>query len=189
MSAALDFLNSLNAEPVNELIESLLDFLINPTTIDLMQQMGDYAVKYSLPPSNIRPVIQELLIVLQFAIKNGSSVSDLQARCDSLGLNGNIISIITNCWKNKASALVTCLMSRTVSNNQLTDLDWSFGVTASSDDSDHIGKTFLQLRFTVEGKDGSEKIFMELTLEQFYQLLASLEKCRNYLDYVNPTSV
>lgn len=29
---------------------------------------------------------------------------------------------------------------------------------------------------------------MELTLEQFYQFLASMEKCKAYLDYVAPVS-
>jgi DNA (cytosine-5)-methyltransferase 1 len=32
-----------------------------------------------------------------------------------------------------------------------------------------------------------KELFLELSLDQFYQFLASMEKCKSYLDFVNPT--
>ena len=65
-------------------------------------------------------------------------------------------------------------------------MDWSFGVTAASDDISNVGKTFLQLKLILErdaSTEGCDVIFMELSLEQFYQLLASMEKSKAYIDY------
>lgn len=89
-------------------------------------------------------------------------------------------------WKRNAVHVATSLLSRAVTNNQLVDMDWIFGVTAASDDCNHVGKTFLQLKLTLESNTGRRVVLIELSLEQFYQFLASLEKCKSYLDYVSP---
>ena len=92
-------------------------------------------------------------------------------------------------WKVQAVGIATNLLSKSLTNNQLIDMDWVFGVTASSDDCDHVGKTFLQLKLTLENVSGRKVVVMELTLDQFYQFLASMEKCKAYLDYVSPIAV
>lgn len=89
-------------------------------------------------------------------------------------------------WKVQAVSIANNLLSRAITNNQLVDMDWVFGVTASSDDCDHVGKTFLQLKLTLQSSTGKQVVVMELTLDQFYQFLASMEKCKSYLDYVSP---
>lgn len=45
---------------------------------------------------------------------------------------------VKTCWANHASDLTSSLLSKIVSANQLIDVDWSFGVTAASDDSDKV---------------------------------------------------
>ena len=83
--------------------------------------------------------------------------------------------------------ITSALLSKAATNRRLVDMDWSFGVTAASDDINNVGKTFLQLKLTLE-RDASaegccEVVFMELSLEQFYQFLASMEKCKAFIDY------
>ena len=39
---------------------------------------------------------------------------------------------------------------QTLKVNQLLDLDWSFGVCASSDELENVGSTFLKMKFTVD---------------------------------------
>ena len=120
-------------------------------------------------------------------MKGGYNMAQLEERCLTFSLSAQVITIITKLWKKKSSAIASSLLARILSNNQLIDLDWSFGVTAASDDCDHVGKTFLQIKLTVDrGTAGPKEIFMELSLDQFYQFLASMEKCRTYLDYFNP---
>lgn len=94
---------------------------------------------------------------------------------------------MTSVWVGHAVTVASSLLQRAVVNNHLIDMDWIFGVTASSDDSNHVGKTFLQLKLTLSGNDGCHVVLIELSLEQFYQFLASMEKCKSYLDYVLPS--
>lgn len=110
----------------------------------------------------------------------------MEQECTQLGMSPEIINSITEIWIRKYSQVVSSLFSRVLTNNQLVDLDWSFGVTAATDDCDHLGKTYLQLKMTVDMENGRKDIFMELSLEQFYQFLAAMEKCKSYLDYLNP---
>lgn len=48
-----------------------------------------------------------------------------------------------------------------------------------------MGKTFLQLKLTVDQGGGAGRdLFLELSLEQFYSFMAQMEKARAYLDFV-----
>jgi hypothetical protein len=111
----------------------------------------------------------------------------LKIRCEALELQESTTKLIIKLWRSKSSKIANHLCSKIVSKNKLVDLDWSFGVTAGSDDCDHVGKTYLQLKLTLDHEsEGRKIVFLELTLEQFYQFLASLEKCRTFLEYVTP---
>ena len=70
--------------------------------------------------------------------------------------------------------------------DRLVDMEWRFGVTASTSELKSVGATFLQLKLMLEKRDGSgtEAVHMELTLPQFYEFLAKMEKCQAYLDYL-----
>lgn len=119
-------------------------------------------------------------------MKEGYSSKQLETKCSELGLTETTVNVIIECWDKNSSQLVSCLLKRTIASNQLIDLDWSFGVTAASDELDTIGKTFLQLKLTLDnGEEGTKAIFMELSLDQFYQFLAQMENCKTYIDYVN----
>lgn len=121
------------------------------------------------------------------AIKGGYSGIQVEEKAKSLGLSDTTSNVITAVWAKRSGVLSNSLLSRVVSNNKLVDLDWSFGVTAATDDCNHIGKTFLQLKLKILKRDGEYGFaYIELSLDQFYQLLASLEKCKSYLDYFTP---
>lgn len=116
------------------------------------------------------------------AMKDGWSAADLESQCRSLSLEPLATRTIVKIWQRKAPQMVSTLLSKTIKANRLIDLDWSFGVTAASDDSDQVGKTYLQLKLTFEGQ---KNVFMELSLDQFYQFLAQMENCKSYLDFVS----
>ena len=64
---------------------------------------------------------------------------------------------------------------------RLVDLEWKFGVTAASSESGaaHAGKTFLQLKLVLDAPGGGlEAVYLELTLNQFYEFLAHMERAR-----------
>jgi COMM domain containing 7 len=119
-------------------------------------------------------------------MQGGYSVARFESRSTELGLSEGIVQVLSKLWKKRAVQVATSLLAKAMTNNQLVDMDWVFGVTAASDDCDHVGKTFLQLKLTLNGELGRQVVLMELSLDQFYQFLASMEKCQTYLDYVYP---
>lgn len=58
----------------------------------------------------------------------------------------------------------------------------------STDDVGKVGRTYVQLKLTVdkEGKLATEHV--ELSLTQFYDLLAKLEHAKSYVDYLSGTA-
>jgi len=65
---------------------------------------------------------------------------------------------------------------------RLVDLDWNFGVSASSSEHAAMGVTFVQLRLHTQGSSGAEYVHMELTLARFYELLHELEQAKAMLE-------
>lgn len=67
----------------------------------------------------------------------------------------------------------------TLTVNQLEDIDWRFGLVAASKSMDQVGNTFLQMKIK---RANQETVNVELTLEQFYSFLSSMEKAESTLN-------
>ncbi|CAL7950518.1 unnamed protein product [Xylocopa violacea] len=65
---------------------------------------------------------------------------------------------------------------------KILDVSWRFGVTAASNESDNMGKSFLQLRLNVEENGKIKNVFVEMTISEFYKFLHDLEKAKCNLD-------
>jgi hypothetical protein len=141
---------------------------------------------FRLTGGQLKTLVRGLIVFLHGGMKDGWSANELKVNCAGLNIPPDAAAIIANCWQQRAGQMATALLSRTIKANELVDMDWSFGVTAASDDCDHVGKTFLQLKFTIDyGNEGLKDIFMELSLEQFFQFLAQMENCKQYLDFLD----
>ena len=57
-------------------------------------------------------------------------------------------------------------------------------VTASSSELKQVGKSFLQLRMTLNRGGIDESVYMELTLEQFYAFISDMENAAAALENV-----
>jgi hypothetical protein len=98
------------------------------------------------------------------------------------------------------------MIGATLMVNQLVDMEWKFGVTASNrfhyffvfffvkDYSNHfqinnsdmakVGASFLQIKMTLDkGNTTTEDVHLELTLPQFYEFLAQMQKAKANLDF------
>lgn len=129
-----------------------------------------------------------MFVYVYVALNNGSTSNvSLRKRNGVLGLSPKVSALLIHYWDINQQKIAQYLVSKIIAKNRLVDLDWSFGVTASTDDLDHVGKTFLQLKLTIDSEqDGRKTHFLEMSVDQFYQFLASLEKCRSFLDFVAP---
>jgi hypothetical protein len=105
----------------------------------------------------------------------------------SYHIKNEALNIIKDCWSRAMPAMASQLLEKSVCGNQLVDLDWSFGVTAATDERDQVGKTYLQLRMTINYADtGLKDVYMELSLDQFYHFLGQMESCKSVLDFISP---
>jgi len=66
--------------------------------------------------------------------------------------------------------------------SKILDISWRFGVTAASNDSDNVAKSFLQLKLRLDDGDKVKNVFTEMTIAQFYKFLHDLEKAKCNLD-------
>jgi len=55
-------------------------------------------------------------------------------------------------------------------------------VTAASNESDNVAKSFLQLKLCLENDGKVKNVFTEMTIGQFYKFLHDLEKAKCNLD-------
>jgi len=76
-------------------------------------------------------------------------------------------------------------LKQTLSMNQLVDMEWKFGVTAASSETNKVSNSFLQLKLVVNKGNVRENVYMELTLPQFYSFLHEMEKARASLEIMS----
>ncbi|KAK9308947.1 hypothetical protein QLX08_001163 [Tetragonisca angustula] len=65
---------------------------------------------------------------------------------------------------------------------KILDTSWKFGVTAASNESDNMGKSFLHLKLNLEENGKTRNVFVEMTISEFYKFLHDLEKAKCNLD-------
>ena len=85
-------------------------------------------------------------------------------------------------WRKGNASMSKAAVAKTLMVNQLVDMQWKFGVTASSDDAAQLGNTFLQLKLVTDKGSRLETSYMELSLPQFYEFMHEMEKCKASLD-------
>ena len=63
-------------------------------------------------------------------------------------------------WGSRLAVISRSAMGQTLSVNQLVDMEWRFGVTASSNEAQRVGSSFLQLRLLINKGNTNEEVFM-----------------------------
>lgn len=76
--------------------------------------------------------------ILILGMREGWSADQLEISALSLGLSQRTGLALRETWANYSSQLTSTLLSKIISANQLKDVDWSFGVTASTEDCDKV---------------------------------------------------
>ena len=176
----------INKNDLIRLTDIVLSFLISPVSFDIQTQLNTFAEETPLiNAAIIKSSTRGLILFYQECMKEGMTVSQIHARCIELVLDVVLSEAIVETWNKKTVKVAASLVSRTIKANKLIDMDWSFGVTAGSSDALQVGKTYLQLRLTIdEQSHGIRVYFFELSVEQFYSFLASIEAAKQYVDFV-----
>lgn len=183
---------TVSQDALNRLTSLCLNMLIDATAVDFAAEIADLAQSSGQKPGILKSLFRELLVLFQTAMKGGKSSSQLESLLiSSLEMPQSIAANVCSVWQQNQGRISSSLLAKTLKANELVDLDWSFGVTASTSDMDQSGTAFLQLKMTVDKGDGSgsggggpKDVFLELSVDQFYSFLSSMEQCKRFLDLV-----
>lgn len=131
-------LNSFESASVRSLVQIVMSFLLNPVASDFQSALAELAGTANISPGALKVSSKCLIVVLQGAMKEGWSGGQVHSECVKVGLSTAVVEDIVSCWQSKASDIASHLLSQSLSTNQLLDVDWSFGVTAATDDCDQV---------------------------------------------------
>jgi hypothetical protein len=173
---------------INSILDLSLEMLTSPSGagVDVMDRIREICeTSGSLKSNHVKIAVNESSKAFEAGMMNGWSSQLLSTNLVSeYEMPELVAKLATKKWAANRGRITMSSLSKTLKANQLVDMDWSFGVTASNDSYDEIGKTFLQLKLTFDRDVGvhGRFMFLELTVDQFFQFLSSLEKCKQYLE-------
>ncbi len=188
MDAGFDW-GSISSDALRSVASLVLNMLIDARSVDFASSVAEIASTHGQKPGIIKGVLREFLVVFQSAMKEGKTSKKIEAQLISqLAMPEDIAASVCTVWQDNVGRISSSLVSKTLKANALVDLDWNFGVTASSSEMDQVGAAFLQLKLTMDQGEseggGTRDVFLELSVDQFYSFLSSMEQCKRFLDLV-----
>lgn len=103
----------------------------------------------------------------------------------NFGLDETKCSIIKLVLEKHANQLREIKNYHTLMIGNLVDMEWKFGVTASTNYIDKLGQAFLQLKLVYNTGGKIESRLMELSLPQFYSFLLEMNKAKSQMEYLS----
>lgn len=178
-------LSSLDGEQLMRFCKIVLGFLSAPQQTELASELDAFAESYGINAKALNGLLRACIIFFSGALQRNLNPAALTDDLNKFGVDSEKATIVAQAYRSMFGALTTCMVKQTLSVAQLVDLEWKFGVTASSSELDQVGQTFLMLKLVLTNAakpGGAEAVTMELTLSQFYQLLQELEKAKALLE-------
>ncbi|XP_070796386.1 COMM domain-containing protein 7 [Pituophis catenifer annectens] len=183
VSADLQLLNQLSAQQFSTLVEVLFQFLREPKEVErFLAHLSDFATGNKISLGPLKSIVKSLLLVPSGALKRSLSAEQVRADLITLGLSEEKARYFEEQWKETSPALSRLAVGQTLMVNQLTDMEWKFGVTAGSSEMEKVGSIFLQLKLVVKKGSRLEPVYLELTLPQFYSFLHEMERMKSSLE-------
>ncbi|XP_053280098.1 COMM domain-containing protein 7 isoform X1 [Pleuronectes platessa] len=143
-----------------------------------MQQLTDFAGEQGMSSAPLRNLMKSVLLVPQGALKKNLAAELIGEDLVTLGLSEDKASHFSQQWAEHQEALSRQAVSQALMVNQLLDMEWKFGVTVGTSETQKVGNIYLQLKLVVRKGNSTENVFMELTLPQFYNFLHEMERAK-----------
>ncbi|KAJ8599942.1 hypothetical protein CTAYLR_002812 [Chrysophaeum taylorii] len=182
-------LNAFAPKDLDALVTLVLEHLRAMDARALISAVSAFAKSRNIKNMGVLEAgVRGLVALLQACAKHARSSADLGADAGVLGLDDDRAAAVAGAWDSyeKPPDDLADLDGETL--RQLVDLEWKFGVTcASSESAEPVGKTFLQLKLVLDRHDSGtyENVYLELTLPQFYDFLAHMEKAKAALTQIS----
>ncbi|XP_041436668.1 COMM domain-containing protein 7 isoform X1 [Xenopus laevis] len=175
-------LQQLTSQQVSRLCNIIFVFLKEQKEQDFQPQIDDFARDNGISLGPLKSIVKSTFLILNDALKRNVSAEQLRADLIGLGLDEEKASYFEHQWGTDLSLLSWMAAERTLLINQLVDMEWKFGVTAASSETDKSGSIFLQLKMMIRRGSVTEPVYVELTLPQFYSFLHEIERAKNSLE-------
>jgi hypothetical protein len=160
-----------NAEAVVAVVRAVVAFLRGEAGLE--EGLSRVCETHGTKPIAARRYALGLTAAVRGALKNNLSDAELRSDLEELGLSKQRAAAVGAVVAESRPQLVAAAVEQMLSVNQLQDIDWRFGVTASSSEMDRVGSTFLQMKIARQDRPVAN---VELSLEQFYHFLGEMEK-------------
>ncbi|XP_054994930.1 COMM domain-containing protein 7 [Sorex araneus] len=172
-------LNQMGAQQFSALTEVLFHFLIEPKEVErFLARLSEFATTYQMSLGPLKSIVKSLLLIPHGALKRSLAAEQVRADLLTLGLSEEKAVHFADKWKQTAPRLAHWAAGQTLMVNQLIDMEWKFGVASGSSELEKVGSIFLQLKLVIKKGKGTENVYIELTLPQFYSFLHEMERVR-----------
>ncbi|XP_075702193.1 COMM domain-containing protein 7 isoform X2 [Rhinoderma darwinii] len=181
--ASLCHTAELHYQQVARLCSVIFCFLKEQKEVDqFTSQLEEFGKDNGISLGPLRSIVRSVLLVLNGALRRNLKSEDLQSDLVVLGLDEEKAVLFADKWRSDAAVLTRLAVGRTLSINQLVDMEWKFGVTAASSELEKAGTIFLQLKMVIKKGNQLEPVYVELTLPQFYSFLHEMERAKSSLE-------
>lgn len=176
---------SLGESTITELCSTSANLIINASAYDISSEVNRLASDSSVKASVLRGAISEVVGFYSLGQNSGWTAAKLREHLKTTPCPANVCTVIVRVWDENQGRITASSLTKTLKANQLVDMDWVFGVTASSDSCNEVGKTYLQLKLTFDQDvgDGGKHMHLEMTVDQFFAFLSSMEQCKQFLEF------
>eukprot|EP00052_Salpingoeca_macrocollata_P014094 m.110192 g.110192 ORF g.110192 m.110192 type:complete len:253 (+) comp19179_c0_seq2:363-1121(+) len=174
-----------NDEMFTDFLAVIFSFLTQPKQASrMLSDIEGFAEQHGIKPTALKGVVRSYMSFVSQAQRNNLTPQLVYDDLLTIGLGEEKAEILKRAYQANFVALSRSTAGRTLSVNQLLDMEWRFGVTAGSSEFRASGATFLQLKMTLHKNGTPEDVYMELTLPQFYSFLQEMEKAKASLEYL-----
>jgi hypothetical protein len=173
----ISILNSLDQTLLTQLLNIVLLYLTNQSNQG-QSQLATFTQTHNINFKALNSTVNTLVNILTSALRLNLSLPALRSDLAALGLAAEQLDILIKQWSAAYSSLSISAIHSTLKRNELTNIEWSFGVTAASDAALQVGTTYLLLKLTIQNVNLGklENITLQLTLPQFYQFLQQMQQ-------------
>ena len=186
LASDLTVLNKFSVAQLREFASLIVNWVIAPNSSDIKSSVGIFAQTHTIDGSTIKTSMRGLLLLVKGALKFNVTPQQLKGDLVALGMSTEGAETMEKVWRGNYMDLARSATVQTMTIKSLQDMEWKFGVTASSDELDTVGNTFLQMKFSLASgskvDNTSEQVHVEMSLPQFYNFLSTMEQAQAEMD-------
>jgi len=180
ISNSLQLTNRLDDIQYGEMVTLACDFLKKTQDVTTFQKnVEKYVLKHNMKLNPVQDMIKAILLVSKEASKKKLTPGQLFSDLQKLKQKPERASKLCQSWKKLSEENFSLPLDVT---KRLVNLDWKFGVTASSSELERVGNCFVQIKMILSKGLSTENLSFEMSLHQFYDFMHQMEKAKLELD-------